>query len=134
MPNAGLRLHHIGIITPDAAASAAFYATLGYRQTLAVTDDIQQIEIVLMQRGTEPLIELIRPLSETVPAGTWLKRIKAGAYHTCFETDDLQASIAALRRSGVARVYGPVPAIAFENRRVAFLWGRVTGLIELLEA
>lgn len=128
-----MRLHHVGVVTPDVAASISLYTALGYQKRLSVADPVQHTHIVLLQRAEEPLIELITSTDSRSPVWTWLQRIKAGAYHMCYEVDDLQRATADLRRHGITRVYGPVPAVAFGMRRVVFLWGRPTGLIELLE-
>ena len=68
------------------------------------------------------------------PAASWIQRIQAGPYHTCYEVDDLEAVMAFLRCQRLFPVLGPLPAVAFNKRRVVFLWSDRSGLIELLEA
>ena len=57
-----------------------------------------------------------------------------GPYHTCYEVDDLEAIVAFLRHHRLFPVIKPVPAVAFDMRRVVFMWGESSGLLELLEA
>jgi len=129
-----MRLHHVGIITGNLEASMKFYTSLGYAASAIYADPMQKARIVLMQRAHEPLIELIAPASPDSPAASWIQRIAVGPYHTCYEVDDLEASVAFLRRQRLFPVIKPVPAVAFDMRRIVFLWGESSGLLELLEA
>ena len=53
--------------------------------------------------------------------------------HMCFTTPDIEASIEASKRSGFVCIAKPVPAVAFDNRRIAWLVSLKFGLVELLE-
>ena len=129
-----MRLHHVGVITGNLEGSMNFYTSLGYAASAIYADPIQKARIVLMQRAHEPLIELIAPDSPESPAASWIQRIAVGPYHTCYEVDDLEAMVAFLRRHRLFPVIKPVPAVAFNMRRIVFLWGESSGLLELLEA
>ena len=129
-----MRLHHIGVITGNLEVSMHFYTSLGYAASVIYADPIQKARIVLMQRAPEPLIELIAPDSPESPAASWIQRIAVGPYHTCYEVDDLETMVAFLRRHRLVPVIKPVPAVAFNMRRIVFLWGESSGLLELLEA
>jgi methylmalonyl-CoA/ethylmalonyl-CoA epimerase len=128
-----VKLHHVGIVTRHFLECVELYKTLGYSQSVVVYDPLQMASIALMQREGEPLIEIIAPEHEHSPAYQWLKRIKAGAYHICYETQSLTEAIALLRAQNFMALAEPVPAVAFENRRVVFLWSALTGLVELVE-
>ena len=129
-----MRLHHVGVITGNLEGSTNFYTSLGYAASVIYVDPLQNARIVLMQKAHEPLIELIAPDSPESPAASWIQRIAVGPYHTCYEVDDLEAMVAFLRRHRLFPVIKPVPAVAFDMRRVVFLWGENSGLLELLEA
>ena len=129
-----MRLHHVGVITGNLEGSINFYTSLGYAASAIYADPLQKVRIVLMQKAHEPLVELIEPDSPDSPAASWIQRIAAGLYHTCYEVDDLEAMVAFLRRHRLFPVIKPVPAVAFNMRRVVFLWGESSGLLELLEA
>jgi methylmalonyl-CoA/ethylmalonyl-CoA epimerase len=129
-----MRLHHVGVITGDLEGSTNFYTSLGYAASAIYADPLQKARIVLMQKAHEPLIELIAPDSPESPAASWVQRITAGPYHTCYEVDNLEAVVAFLRHHRLFPVIKPVPAVAFNRRRVVFLWGESSGLLELLEA
>ena len=55
-------------------------------------------------------------------------------YHMCYEVQDIEAAIASLREQRFLLVNGPVPAWAMDDRRIAFLFQKNTGLVELVEA
>jgi methylmalonyl-CoA/ethylmalonyl-CoA epimerase len=129
-----IRFHHVGIVTGSLQETRTLYISLGYSASGIYDDPAQQARIVLMRREHEPIIELIAPQSPDSPSANWLQRIQAGPYHTCYEVDDLEAGMALLRRQRLFPVLGPIPAVSFDMRRVVFLWGDRSGLIELLEA
>src|SRR5262245_6884668 len=139
-PNIGasdiiLMLHHIGVITANLEAAIAFYSSFRYSSSDIYLDPVQKARIVLMQhRRREPLIELVCPETRDSPAAKWVQRIQAGPYHLCYEAANLEDAIKFLRGQYHFPVLGPVPAVAFDMRRVAFLWSPNSGLLELLES
>jgi methylmalonyl-CoA/ethylmalonyl-CoA epimerase len=130
----GLRFHHVGVVTEHLEETTTLYAILGYAASTIYVDPAQKARIVLMQRAYEPIIELIAPESAESPAASWVQRIRTGPYHTCYEVDDLEDVMDFLRGQRLFPVFGPIPAVAFNMRRVVFLWGNRSGLLELLEA
>jgi len=128
-----LAFHHVGVVTPDVAASTALYVALGYTASETFHDPAQKAAIVLCSRPGEPLVELIAPADPSSPAAGWLKRLRAGAYHTCYEVADLPAAVDRLRALEFAALTEPTPAVAFAGRRVVFLWSALAGLLELVE-
>jgi methylmalonyl-CoA/ethylmalonyl-CoA epimerase len=129
-----VKLHHVGIVTRHFLECIELYETLGYIKSVVVYDPLQMASIALMERQGEPLIEIIAPGQEQSPAFQWLKRIKAGAYHICYETPSLTEALALLRQQDFMALAEPVPAVAFGNRHVVFVWSAVTGLVELVES
>jgi methylmalonyl-CoA/ethylmalonyl-CoA epimerase len=130
----GLSFHHVGVVTKDLIASKAFYERLGYEASKQYDDPVQKVSIIFMRREAPPLIELIVPTQADSPAAGWLKRIKAGPYHTCYEVADLSSGIEFLKESGFTPLHEPVPAVAFDMRLIVFLWSPDVGLVELLRS
>jgi methylmalonyl-CoA/ethylmalonyl-CoA epimerase len=128
-----LAFHHVGVVTPDVEACAALYRSLGYETSETFHDPLQKAAIVLCTRPGDPMVELVAPADPSSPAAGWLKRVRAGAYHTCYEVADLGEDVERLRALDFAALTEPVPAVAFGGRRVVFLWGALTGLLELVE-
>ena len=57
-----------------------------------------------------------------------------GAYHLCFETRDIDAALAHAKEYGCVILSQPVPAVAFQGRRIAWLYTPSRQLFELVEA
>ena len=128
-----MTFHHVGVITSDIPGTTSFYQELGYQQLLSVVDPIQKAKIVLLHSLKGPMIELVSPLSEECPAFSWIKKIIAGPYHTCYECKDLGRQVKIFEDQGLMKVSEIATAVAFNHRRIIFLWSKKTGLIELIE-
>lgn len=127
-----LQFHHIGLACRDMAQDRRDHESLGYRsEGEAFEDPLQRIRGLFMTLGTMR-VELLEPLDETSPLMDYLKRgIKI--YHQCFECDDIASAIEDLQAHGARLVSPPQPAVAFDNRRIAFLLLPSRMLIELIE-
>ena len=129
-----LTFHHIGIACRDIAKTQAFYLQMGYTASPIVEDPLQHVRISFLEKDGAPRLELLEPLDEINPVARTLDTVGVSPYHMCYEVQDIEAAIADLRRQRFLLVNGPVPACAMENRRIAFLYQRNNGLIELVEA
>jgi len=125
--------HHIGIATADIEFSKQAYSQLGYVGEEIIYDPIQKVVLCFLNKPNAPIIELVSPTEESSPVKSILKKNGTIPYHTCFEVMDLEENINKLKKSKFILIVKPVPAIAFSNRRICFLYNRDTGLIELLE-
>ena len=125
-------LHHVGVAVRDIKAAAAqFEALLGADvESDIIHDPLQGVRAQFLTIGGLR-IELLEPAADPSPLDSVLKRGVA-LYHTCHEVADLDATLARLTASGVKVVSPPKPAIAFANRRVAFIICQGM-IIELLE-
>ena len=129
-----LTFHHIGIACRDIAKTQAFYLQMGYTASPLVEDPLQHVRISFLEKDGAPRLELLEPLDEKNPVARTLDTMGVSPYHMCYEVQDIEAAIADLRRQRFLLVNGPVPACAMENRRIAFLYQKNNGLIELVEA
>lgn len=80
-----------------------------------------------------PLVELLSPADDKSPVVQILEKNGVTPYHICYSVDDLEEAIKSLRKLRYMVVSKPKPACAIENRRVAFLYHKDMGLIELVE-
>ena len=129
-----LTFHHIGIACRDIARTAAFYTAMGYTASAVVDDEVQHVHVCFMDKEGAPRIELLSPLDDQSPVQRTLDTAGVAPYHLCYEVEDIETAIATLRtEQRFLLVSGPVPACAMGDRRVAFLFQKNTGLIELVE-
>ena len=129
-----LLFHHIGIACRDIAKSQVFYTAMGYEAAPVVDDPLQHVRVSFLEKDGSPRLELLEALDDKSPVARTLDAVGVTPYHICYEVQDIDAAIAMLRERRFLLVNGPVPACAMENRRVAFLFQKNTGLIELVES
>jgi methylmalonyl-CoA/ethylmalonyl-CoA epimerase len=132
-----MRFHHVGYAVKDIRAYVEEFLTPLFapvKVTEPVTDPIQQVRVCFahMQGGT--VIELVEPLGEKSPVSGILAGGRGGLYHLCYEVDDLDDAMKRMRGKGCLPLGKPVPAVAFDGRRIVFLMTPERDLIELLEA
>ena len=126
-----LQFHHIGLACRDMAQDRRDHEFLGYRaEGDTFEDPRQRIRGLFMTLG--PMrVELLEPLDESSPLTAYLKRgIKI--YHQCFSCPDIAQTIHNLQEHGARLVSPPKPAVAFDDRQIAFLILPSQMLIELV--
>jgi methylmalonyl-CoA/ethylmalonyl-CoA epimerase len=130
----GHKLHHVGYATRELAKSRRLYEDLGFAATTDVIHDpVQRVRVVFMATGSDVLVELVEPADATSPVSNFLAKHGPGLHHLCYEVNNIEAACERLREQGGVVTCAPVPAVAFNGRRIAFVFRR-EGLIELLES
>jgi methylmalonyl-CoA/ethylmalonyl-CoA epimerase len=130
------QFHHVGVAVRDLGKAIPIYKTLfGYELTSGPFDDpIQKVSVCFLSRGEgDAAIELVAPLGADSPVRRTLKK-GGGAYHVCYEVANMDAAIAHLTGEGSFLLSGPVPAVAFEMRNIAWLMTEANLLVELVQA
>jgi methylmalonyl-CoA/ethylmalonyl-CoA epimerase len=128
--------HHTGVAVADLQEAIARYKLLfGYDVTDGPYDDpIQKVSVCFLSRGAgDPVIELVAPMGNDSPVSRILKK-GGGAYHVCYQVPDIEAAIEHLTGNGSFLVSAPVPAVAFQMRKIAWLMTGTNLLTELVEA
>jgi methylmalonyl-CoA/ethylmalonyl-CoA epimerase len=125
--------HHTGVATKDIEITSAFYKNIGYSQSQIVIDEIQNVRICFLSKKNSPLVELVEPINDRSPVNEILKKNGNIPYHFCYEVDGMTEAILEMKKSGFIKIINPVPAKAFNNRLICFLYNKDVGLIELLE-
>lgn len=128
--------HHIGIAVKDlAAAIPAYRQIFGYELISGpFQDPIQGVTVCFLTQGVgDPMLELVAPLAVGSPVMGKVRQ-GGGPYHICYEVGDLNSAISDLTAQGSLLLSGPVPAVAFEGRQIAWIMTDVHLLVELLQA
>jgi methylmalonyl-CoA/ethylmalonyl-CoA epimerase len=132
------KLLHVGVAVPALDQATESLAVLfGYKVVSGPFDDpIQKVAVNFLTTSDQDTteIELIAPLTEDSPIKAMLSKGGGGAYHLCFETNDIEAALNHAISAGCIVISGPVPAVAFQNRRIAWIYSRSRQLFELVEA
>lgn len=132
-----LKMHHIGIAVADLEKAIAIHrAVFGHELARGpFHDPIQKVSVCFLKdavTGAGPEIELVAPAATDSPVAGWIAK-QIGAYHLCYETDDIDAALSHVRRLRCVVIAAPVPAVAFAGRRVAWFFTPTRQLTELLE-
>ena len=128
-----LQIHHYGLATNNLQQSMDVFHSLGYSIGDIVIDPIQKVKLVFASRSGEPMIEMICDLDATGPTGKIIAKSGNGFYHVCYEINDMEESIEKFRNRGFLLRHKPVVAAAFHGRKIAWMYNRFIGLVELLE-
>ena len=131
---ADFKFHHIGVAVKDIEATAAIYENGGYKASATIYDHIQNVNICWLTKDDSPIIELLAPVDEASPVNKILEKNGVSPYHTCYIVENIEAAISELRKQKYVMVSKPAEAIAFKGSKVAFMFNKNVGLIELVES
>ena len=132
------KMLHVGVAVPTMGPTTKLLSDLfGYKVVSGPFEDpIQKVRVNFLAKSDTDVaeIELIAPLSEDSPIQSMLAKSGGGAYHLCFETCELEGALEHARKNGCIVVSASAPAVAFEGRRIAWIYTRSRQLFELVEA
>jgi methylmalonyl-CoA/ethylmalonyl-CoA epimerase len=133
---ASLRFSHIGVAVPSIRQALATYeAIFGYVVLSGPFDDpVQHVSVCFLGTGElgDLTIELVAPLGDNSPISKVLAK-GIGAYHICYEVDAIEDALEYVRSKGCIVVSKPLPATAFEGKRIAWFYTPTRQLVELVE-
>jgi methylmalonyl-CoA/ethylmalonyl-CoA epimerase len=117
-------LHHIGIVVASIEnESRNWQASLAATVASQVYEDPVQaarvafLELPNRSPGQYPYLELVEPLKDDSPVSGFLAR-GGGLHHLCFQVENLEDQIHAMKRVGAMLIRSPKPAVAFQGRRI----------------
>jgi methylmalonyl-CoA/ethylmalonyl-CoA epimerase len=129
------RTHHIGVLVKDiASATESYVASLGYETKSDILHDPVQTAFVqfLGLPSDSACLELIAPDGPDSRLAIALKK-GGGINHICYEVEAIEDAVLLLRDRKYVTIQAPVPAVAFNGRRIAWLMNRDHLLVELVE-
>jgi methylmalonyl-CoA/ethylmalonyl-CoA epimerase len=132
---AGLSLHHVGYAVKAIAPAAEMYVgCLGYEVRTHVIHDPLQTALVQFLRlpGDAAYLELVAPDGPESKLARTVQR-RGGLHHVCYACGPLEPAIDHLSKNGMLLFSDPKPATAFAGRRICWLMGGDSSLIELVE-
>jgi methylmalonyl-CoA/ethylmalonyl-CoA epimerase len=130
------RLHHVGFAIHNIEKEVAAFGSsiLASWNGKIFHDPLQKVRVTFLQtpNPTDAMVELVEPAADDSPVGQFLKR-GGGLHHLCYEVAELDAHLEKMRAGGGIIIKPPLPAVAFENRRIAWVVTRQKLLLEFLE-
>ncbi len=130
-----INLHHIGYAVAEIEPAVALYVErFNFQLCTPVIHDPVQTAYVQFVRlpGDQVYLEFV------APDGPGSKLASAvtnhiNLHHLCYAHDDIDRASYDLRKTGMVLLAPPVPAVAFNGRRIAWMLAADRALIELVE-
>jgi methylmalonyl-CoA/ethylmalonyl-CoA epimerase len=120
----GTSFHHVGLAVRSITDVAG-------QDVEVVRDDTQKVSVAFVDMAGVR-VELIEPATDESPVTLSLQKGQQ-LVHLCFEVTNIEQALETAKADGFHRLGPPVPARAFGNRRIAWVFSRTYGLLELLE-
>jgi methylmalonyl-CoA/ethylmalonyl-CoA epimerase len=130
------RLHHVGYVVASIAETVA-----GYQAALSVNwdgrivhDPLQMVQVTFLpSNGADgATVELVEPAGPRSPVRKFAEA-GGGIHHVCYEVNDLKAQVESAQQAGCILVRVPLPAAAFDGRKIAWIKTGSGQLVEFLQ-
>lgn len=130
-----MKFDHIGVFVPSLDLGRKHLENIFQisNWTNPVNDHLQKVSVQFGLDLSGLRYELVAPLGNNNPVDPLLKQSKNILNHVAYLVDDLDVSITRLKKERCLLISKPTPAIAFNNRRIAFLYTPLHFVIELIE-
>ena len=125
-----MKFHHIGIACENIQEVIVFLESTFniVKKSKIIWHEIQAVDACLLTSSDGANIELVSGKN----IDSFVKK-KQFLYHSCWEVDDIDASIKSFVNNNSVLILEPTPSLLFNNRKVAFLYTSI-GILELLES
>jgi methylmalonyl-CoA/ethylmalonyl-CoA epimerase len=134
MPAVLTKIEHVALAVSDLEAAVQLYKEvwglpLEHRETV----EEQGVEEAMFRLG-DSYLQLMAPLGPDTVIGKFIEKRGEGLHHIAYEVDDIEASLAGLKKNG-AQLIDEEPRNGSRNTRVAFVHpkGNRGLLVELVE-
>ena len=135
-PPGQVKLHHIGFVLASIEEAAASIATsLGATWNgNIILDPLQNARVSFLQGfdNDDALVELVEPHGPQSLVSQFLRK-GGGLHHLCYEVENLESHLEFCRLVRTVVLRPPVPAVAFNGRRIAWAVTARKILLEFLE-
>lgn len=98
------KVHHVGVVVRDMDQAMRFYRdTLGLHVHKEATIEEQGVRAALLTLGDSE-IELLQPVVVETGIARYLEKRGEGLHHICFQVDDIDRDLDALKRRGTEMI------------------------------
>jgi methylmalonyl-CoA/ethylmalonyl-CoA epimerase len=98
------KVHHVGVVVRDVEQAMGFYRDLlGLRVHKLETIEEQGVRAALLTLGDSE-IELLEPVVPDTGVARYLERKGEGLHHICFQVDDVERDLEALKERGTEMI------------------------------
>tara|TARA_A100000164_G_C21313789_1_gene498873 strand:+ start:137 stop:532 length:396 start_codon:yes stop_codon:yes gene_type:complete len=130
-----MKFHHIGIIVKDINYGLKFYRNIFLKLKVSNTiiDKKIGVKIKFLSGKNNVLIELISPYGKFSPIKNLINQKKAIINHLAYKVRNLDNQMTILKKKKCLQISNPIPAKAFNGKRVVFFMTPLNHIIELIE-
>jgi hypothetical protein len=122
--------HHVGIIVNSIVD---YEKKMFFEEKInEVVDPIQKAKLSLYKNFGSSYLELIEPLSEDSPTYNALKNFGNHYNHLCYTCDSVEELTIFADQANWLQVFGPVPAVLFDNKDVIFFYTPNKQILEFI--
>ena len=126
-----MKFHHIGYLVNNFNSAINNFKKCNYKKKKSIIiDDNLKVKIQFLVNGNN-LIELVKPHKNNIGLLSLLRK-KNFAYHFAYKVKNLDKTLVRLKKN-FKIIVNPVPAKAFNNKKVAFLKMKNDFIIELIQ-
>ena len=127
-----MKFHHIGYLVNNFNSAINDFKKFNYRKkNTIISDKNLKVQIQFLINGNN-IIELVKPYKRNFGLMNILKK-KNYAYHFAYKVKNLDKSLIKLKKN-FKIIVNPVPAKAFNNKKIAFLKMKNEFIIELIQS
>lgn len=127
-----MKVDHIGYAVKNIDKAKKSMEALGYLFEETIEDKDRNIYIAFGEMDGYR-IELVAPISSGSPVDAQLSKVGPTPYHICYKSLNIEDDIENLQKNRFKVSIPLTPAIAFNGKRVVFLYSLSIGLIEIIE-
>lgn len=129
-----MKIDHIGYAVNNIEKAKQIMEILGYTFEPTIDDMDRNVRITFGHMNGYR-IELVSPLDRATPSPIDSILAKNGPmpYHICYISNNLDTDMEALKKNRFKITVSPAPAVAFNGKRVVFLYSLYVGLVEIVE-
>jgi methylmalonyl-CoA/ethylmalonyl-CoA epimerase len=131
--NSNYVFHHLGIATRSIENCVSIYSKLGYSISDIRVEPSQNVKICFLSKEGGPLLELVEPQNNDSPVSNIVKNSGTTPYHTCYQVENLQASLDELEELNFRVLFEPLKSEAMDKGLFCYLFSAEIGLIELYQ-
>lgn len=130
-----MKVDHIGYAVRDISKARIVFEDLGFIFDELIKDDQRNVSLCFGVKDGYT-IELVSPLSNDLksPIDAVLKKLGNTSYHICYISEDIEEDLKEMSAKKYKVIIPLEKAVAFDGRRVVFLYNPYIGLVELVES
>ena len=127
-----MKFHHIGYLVNNFNSAINDFKKFNYKKkNTVITDKNLKVQIQFLINGNN-IIELVKPFKKNYGLLSILRK-KNYAYHFAYKVKNLEKTLIKLKKN-FKIIVNPVPAKAFDNKKIAFLKMKNEFIIELIQS